>query len=347
MMTMKYGPTFCKSSCLIAFGVVNASGILFVIHRSHTHRMTRYLRFRSAPRLKTLHRDQVDELTGSRAIAAVYMPAEHTYPADNDALCHDAKCIPDTPPEKPSPALACLTPSAMALLQPGAVQSSPQQHRRVYAPASLFPGFATSEKLQPQPAASEYLQGQALAASNQQAQQLQKAPIIARHQTRSSAPGDTHSSTCLQHSQDVNPSHSAPAHRQHSQSRHSKDLTSHASDASTRSRGQALSDTAFQGQRASLHLPVSAARQGGEVSSEQLSVAAQGSQEGRPSSGQLGKQQALQGSLAQPRAVLQPKSGQSGQCGYFQDSGRGQPWAMVGVCDLFKQGHMLPCPFCI
>ena len=227
----------------------------------------------------------------------------------------------------------------MALLQPGAVQSSPQQHRRVYAPPSLFPGFATREKLQMQPAASEDLRGQVSAAGCQHHQQLQRAPATALHQTRSSAPGIAYSGTSLRDSQDLKPPHSGPADRQHSQSRHSRDLTSCNSGASARSRGQALSDTACQGQRSHLEPPaVSAAWQGGDVSSEQPSAAAQGS-----SSGQLGKQQAPQGSQAQLRAVLQPRSGQSGQSGNLQDHGSGQPRATVCACDLSFKASMSFC----
>ena len=271
----------------------------------------------------------------------MFVPAEQQLPKYSHEHSSNAECIPDTPPEGSPPALACLTPSAMALLQPGVGQRSPQQHRRVYAPASLFPGFATREKLQPQPAASQHLEGRMSAAGNQRAshQQPQRAPVTAVHQTRSIAPGCMHSGASMHDSQDLSASHSAQALRQLSESRHSRELISCTSGASTRSRGQALSDTACQGHRLLLvHPAVDATGQGGDVSSEQHSVAAQRSQEGRPSSGQPGKQQVPPGSLAQPRAALQPRSGQSGQSGHFQDNGSGQPGATVCACDLFHQG---------
>ena len=117
-------------------------------------------------------RDQVTAITGRRAAAATTCPEEQGCPEDKSGLCPDAECIPDTPPDSPSAAVARLTPSALALLQPGAMQEgSFQQHRRVYAPASLFPGFATWEKLQVQPPVSERLQSQQSAPNSEKARQ--------------------------------------------------------------------------------------------------------------------------------------------------------------------------------
>lgn len=78
-----------------------------------------------------------------------YSQGQHENPG---ARPHEADLVPDTPPRALTPALASLTPSAMALLQPGAgyQRGTQQQQRGVYAPPSLFPGFATREKLQPQ-----------------------------------------------------------------------------------------------------------------------------------------------------------------------------------------------------
>lgn len=112
-------------------------------------------------------RDKVDEITGSRAIAAASKPRRI-----DDTIFQrlDAELVPDTPPEGPSPALASLTPSAMALLQPAVRHPGAlQQQRHVYAPPNLFPGFATLEKLLPQPSASGETQSQVQAPGNQHA----------------------------------------------------------------------------------------------------------------------------------------------------------------------------------
>lgn len=79
------------------------------------------------------------------------LPSNQAWTENTGVQSNEAECIPDTPPKAPSPGLASLTPSAMALLQPPASQQrGGQPQRRLYAPSSIFPGFATYEKLQPQ-----------------------------------------------------------------------------------------------------------------------------------------------------------------------------------------------------
>ena len=90
-------------------------------------------------------------MTGSMPADDASFPSNQAWTKDTGVQSHKAECIPDIPPKAPSPGLASLTPSAMALLQPPASQQrGGQPQRHLYAPPSIFPGFATHEKLQPQ-----------------------------------------------------------------------------------------------------------------------------------------------------------------------------------------------------
>lgn len=283
----------------------------------------------------------------------------------------------------------------MALLQPGVVQSSSQQYRHMYAPPSLFPGFATREKLQPQPPTDNHSQGQLPVEGNQRAQNqhIQGTSVSAHHHTRGSrheAPGcnrstgrhhgppdmqamflpgspdrhregrshnDPHfgspsrrgparpsSTSSLRTSQGINTSGGGPIHTTHlhSPSRQTRDPASHTSGASLRSRGKDMSDTACHGQQPPP--AVTAARQGSEVSSEQLLVNGQSSrgQEGCHSPGQLGKQP------SHSRAVLQPMTGQPVQSGPLLGCDRQQPfsWAKACASDHLQQ-HETYQPMCL
>lgn len=275
--------------------------------------------------------------------------------------------------------------------------SSPQQHRRLYAPPSLFPGFATQEKLQLQPSASEQLKGHLPAPGPQHAYSqhnhhplrsigherprcddstisycgpanMEAMPMTGsqgrhikgknRYEPHTGAPlrsgtAQPCSSSALQDSQGLDPSHSCPSHEAPRQrlNRRSRDPILYASDASARSRGQALSDTACQGQHIPMKPPAgSITRRSSDVVSEQFSVAAQSSQECCPSSGQPDKRPALPGSLIHAREVLQPSTGQPGHNKPPQEGSSRQPfpWARVCAFDQISpiwqtEGFSLPC----
>ena len=165
-------------------------------------------------------RDQVDKITGSRALAAGFVPGEQSCLSKMHAVSSDPQSIPDTPPDEPAPALARLTPSAMALLQPGAMHASgSQQHRRMYAPPSIFPGFATLEKLQ---TASEHSQGQlpALGSQQDEYQHAQRASVAAQHHPRTyEYPGCSGSADMHHGPPDLQATHSADFLGKHIRSR--------------------------------------------------------------------------------------------------------------------------------
>ena len=90
----------------------------------------------------------MDVGTGVRSTMNCCTPYKQGWPKRISNGCIDAHCVPDTPTDAPSSPIASLTPSALALLQPAAPhQAAALQQRGVYAPADLFPGFATREKL--------------------------------------------------------------------------------------------------------------------------------------------------------------------------------------------------------
>ena len=103
--------------------------------------------------------------------------------------CTDAHCVPDTPPDAPSSPVASLTPSALALLQPAASShTAALQQAGLYAPPSLFPGFATREKVdsvQPGPSTNQPIPQQ-LSGDGQQGQ---RGPCVAKDAMGCSAHG--------------------------------------------------------------------------------------------------------------------------------------------------------------